>query len=428
MPDGTIQVDFLVLGGGSAGYAAARTAASLGLTTALVEGAPVMGGLCILRGCMPTKALLESAHRNHQIAHAADFGIRVGAPKPDWKAIQKRKDRLIEDFATHRQQQLKSGKFRLIRGMAAFHGTHEVRVRTQDGRSRKEIPIRFRTALVATGSVVARRAYPGLEETGYWTSDEAIRAGKPVKSLVVLGGRAVALEFAQYFAHLGVKVSLLQRSDRILPNQSPDVTGELTKALQSDGIRVETGTELLRFSRTGRQKSVVFRQNGRERRIRCDQVLNAMGREPATRDLALDRAGVACEGLRIKAGATMQTSQPHIFAAGDVCGPYEVVHTAISQGELAARNAARMLAAPARRPSLEKMDYRLKTEVIFTDPEVASVGLNETEARAQGLDIETAAYPFNDHGKSMIMGARFGFVKMVAARRTGESRPARAAA
>lgn len=420
MPKNVLQVDFLVLGGGSAGYAAARTAVSLGLKTALVEGATVMGGLCILRGCMPTKALLESAHRNHQITQAGEFGIRAGVPKPDWKAIQKRKDRLIDDFATYRQQQLQSGKFRLIRGVASFVDDHTVQIRSGNGRSPKESLIGFRTAVVATGSVVARRGYPGLEETGYWTSDDAIRIDKPVKRLVVLGGRAVALEFAQYFAHLGVNVSLLQRSDRILPNQSPDVTGELTAALQADGIRIETGTELVRFEREGRHKVVVFRQQGKVRRIRCDQILNAMGREPNTRSLALDRAGVACEGLRIRAGATMQTSQPHIFAAGDVCGPYEVVHTAIAQGEMAARNAARLLSARKQRTRLEKMDYRLKTEVIFTDPEVASVGLNESEARAEGLEIETASYPFNDHGKSMIMGARFGFVKMVAARTTGQ--------
>ena len=393
--------DLAILGGGSAGYAAARTAAGLGMRVAVVEGGRRVGGLCILRGCMPTKTMLESAHRNHEIGRAKEFGIRVGKPQPDWKAILKRKDRLIAEFADYRRDQLEKGKF------------------TLEGAAKEGVPaeIEAKTFLVSTGSRTAFRKIPGLEETGYWTSDECLEASKPIKSLIVLGGRAVALEFAQYYAHLGVKVTVIQRSERLLPESDPEVGDTLAKVFREQGSEVFCGTQIQRVMKKGKKKRVEFLQNGKKRSVAAEQILQALGREPDLEGLNLSTAGVKTEKGKVVTQLTQQTSVPHIFAAGDVCGPYEVVHLAIQQGEVAAKNAA---AFAAGKELKERMDYRLKLEVIFTSPEAAGVGYSEKECREKGWDILTASYPFADHGKSMVMGEVNGFVKLIAFKERGE--------
>ena len=408
--------DLAILGGGSAGYAAARTAAGLGMRVAVVEGGKRVGGLCILRGCMPTKTMLESAHRNHEIGRAKEFGIRVGKPQPDWKAILKRKDRLIAEFADYRRDQLEKGKFTFYRANGRFTGLHRLAL---EGMEKERVPaeIEAKTFLVSTGSRTAFRKIPGLEEAGYWTSDECLEASKPIKSLIVLGGRAVALEFAQYYAHLGVKVTVIQRSERLLPESDPEVGDTLAKVFREQGSEVFCGTQIQRVMKKGKKKRVEFLQNGRRRSVAAEQILQALGREPDLEGLSLSTAGVKTEKGKVVTQLTQQTSVPHIFAAGDVCGPYEVVHLAIQQGEVAAKNAA---AFAAGKELKERMDYRLKLEVIFTSPEAAGVGYSEKECREKGWDIVTASYPFADHGKSMVMGELNGFVKQIALKERGE--------
>lgn len=408
--------DLAILGGGSAGYAAARTAAGLGMRVAVVEGGKRVGGLCILRGCMPTKTMLESAHRNHEIGRAKEFGIRVGKPQPDWKAILKRKDRLIAEFADYRRDQLEKGKFTFYRANGRFTGLHRLAL---EGMEKEGVPaeIEAKTFLVSTGSRTAFRKIPGLEETGYWTSDECLEASKPIKSLIVLGGRAVALEFAQYYAHLGVKVTVIQRSERLLPESDPEVGDTLAKVFREQGSEVFCGTQIQRVMKKGKKKRVEFLQNGKRRSVAAEQILQALGREPDLEGLNLSTAGVKTEKGKVVTQLTQQTSVPHIFAAGDVCGPYEVVHLAIQQGEVAAKNAA---AFAAGKELKERMDYRLKLEVIFTSPEAAGVGYSEKECREKGWDIVTASYPFADHGKSMVMGELNGFVKLIALKERGE--------
>ena len=408
--------DLAILGGGSAGYAAARTVAGLGMKVAVVEGGERVGGLCILRGCMPTKTMLESAHRNHEIGRAKKFGIRVGKPQPDWKAILKRKDRLIAEFADYRRDQLEKGKFTFYRANGRFTGLHRLAL---EGAAKEGVPaeIEAKTFLVSTGSRTAFRKIPGLEETGYWTSDECLDASKPIKSLIVLGGRAVALEFAQYYAHLGVKVTVIQRSERLLPESDPEVGDTLAKVFREQGSEVFCGTQIQRVMKKGKKKRVEFLQNGKKRSVAAEQILQALGREPDLEGLNLSTAGVKTEKGKVVTQLTQQTSVPHIFAAGDVCGPYEVVHLAIQQGEVAAKNAA---AFAAGKELKERMDYRLKLEVIFTSPEAAGVGYSEKECREKGWDIVTASYPFADHGKSMVMGELNGFVKLIALKERGE--------
>ncbi|MHB1307193.1 MAG: dihydrolipoyl dehydrogenase family protein [Limisphaerales bacterium] len=398
--------DLVVVGGGSGGYAAARTAVAAGLRTAVVEGGDPMGGLCILRGCMPTKALLQAAEVLHLARHASTWGIRTGAPGFDWQAVMARKDRLIGEFADYRVKQLNDGGFKLIRDRARFRDPHTLEL----GQGGTVAAAHF---IVSTGSRVSPPPLPALSEAGFITSDEALSLTQPPKSLIVLGGGAVAVEFAQFFARFGVAVTLVQRSEQVLRDFDEDAATVVEKVFRHEGLRVFTGTRLTGAGRDGTTKFVEFDHAGRPERVEAGEILLALGREPATDGLELGRAGVRAERGRIVTDAGMRTSVPHIFAAGDCTGPHEIVHLAIQQGEIAAHNVARP-------ESPRQMDYRLLTSVVFTEPAVAVVGLTEKAARAHGVPYRAASYPFNDHGKSLIMEALDGFVKLLADPATGE--------
>lgn len=415
-----ILYDFIVIGGGSGGYAAARTACDYGMKTAVVDGADELGGLCILRGCMPSKTLIETANRARGIRNAGKFGLGVDSPTLDSGALISRKRLLIGDFAGYRKGQLESGKFDLHRGYARFLDDHRIEViPREDGE--QPVTLTFKSACIATGSTISKIRVPGLEETGYWNSDDALEAVDLPESLIVLGGGAIALEMACYFEGLGKEVTVVQRSDQLLRGSDRDVALELEKAMNSrPNLRVITGTSLKEVRRNSSgMKEVIFEHSGEIMSVAADEILQALGRKPNSSDLNLEAAGIAVESTgHIICNARQQTSVEPVFAAGDVCGPHEIVHIAIEQGEKAAENAALLLGKKSG--DFQEMDYRLKLFGVFTDPQVAMVGLTEEEAKEEGIDTISASYPFNDHGKSMIMDEMHGFVKLIANRENGE--------
>jgi pyruvate/2-oxoglutarate dehydrogenase complex dihydrolipoamide dehydrogenase (E3) component len=407
------EFDVVVVGGGSAGFAAARTAGDLGVRTALIEGAKKVGGLCILRGCMPSKALLESAHRWHAIENAAEFGLITKPVKVKMPSIQARKQHLIGGFAAYRRKQLSRGKFTFLRGKASFLDANTLLL--ENGRELELITAA--TVIVATGSVIQRVPIPGLWETGCWTSDTALDTEEIPKRLAVLGGGVIAVELGQFFARVGSKTTILQRSSRIVRTYDPDVSFELQRAFKADGIDVVTGVKLLEVKRSGKGKKIIYLCGKVKKELVVDEILYAMGRVPAVEGLRLENVGVETPEGKMKVDATMRTSAANIFAAGDVVGQHEVVHIAIQQGELAARNAVRHLKGEKE---TERIDYRLKALVTFTEPEIGAVGLSETEAKAQSISFLSAKYPFIEHGKAMIGGYHFGFVKVLAEKTKGE--------
>jgi len=233
------------------------------------------------------------------------------------------------------------------------------------------------------------------------------------KSLVVLGGGAVAVEFAQFFARFGVRVIQVQRSPHILHEFDSDAAEVIEKVFRREGVTLYTGTKLLDARQIGGEKEVVFERDGHTVRVHAEEIFYALGRVPNVARLGLEQVGVQLEYGRIATNPAMQTSAPHIYAAGDCSGLHEIVHIAIQQGETAAMN----IAHPER---AKRMDYRLLAEVIFTDPQVASVGLTEKRAHVRNIPYAVASYPFNDHGKSLIMEAKDGFVKLLADPASGE--------
>ncbi|MFZ9683626.1 MAG: dihydrolipoyl dehydrogenase family protein, partial [Cephaloticoccus sp.] len=323
------KYDFAVIGGGSAGFNAARVTANLGLKTAVIDGARQLGGLCILRGCMPSKTLLYIAETLHHARHAKKFGLKVPRASADMKAIHARKRRIIGEFASFRRDQLTGGKFDLIHQHARFLDPHTVEL----GNGQK---LRAKQFLVGTGSKVSTPDIPGLKAAKCWTSDDVLELDFLPKSVIVLGGGIVACELAQLLNRLGTKVTLIQRSPNILRDHSDEASTVVQQAFVDEGIELFAGTALQQVDRDRTGFKVTFVHDGRTVVRRAAHCLNALGRSPNTGGLQLDAAGVKTRADgQIVTNRWQQTSARHIYAAGDCAGPHEIVHIAIQQGELA---------------------------------------------------------------------------------------------
>ena len=396
--------DLVVIGGGSGGYAAARTAHQAGADVAIVDHGP-LGGLCILRGCMPTKTILRSSDVIALMRRAPEFGLLAVQPGADLAAIIQRKRRLIKEFADYRIEQLRDPRFTLYEERAVFAGPHQIQVGPHT--------IEADHWVIATGSAVSHIPIPGLDQVGYITSDEALEMEAQPASMLVLGGGAVALELAQFYQRIGTRVILIQRSHHVLSEGDEDLARPVEDRLRQEGMEVFTGTQLHHFSHAAGRKTAHFSHQGQEKSASADVILQALGRRPCIEGLGLEAAGVEIEHGRIVVDATMRTSQPHIFAVGDVNGLHEIVHIAIQQGEIAGYNALHPQA-------VRRLDDRLTAQVVFTDPQVASVGLCEKGCQEEDIPYLVADYPFDDHGKSMTLGELHGHVKLLCRPDTGE--------
>ena len=399
--------DFVAIGGGSAGYNAARVASSLGMRVAIIDKARDLGGLCILRGCMPSKTLIYSAEVLHLAQKGRDVGLRIKGAHADMPAIHARKRRIIAEFAEDRVRLLTSGKFDLIRESAQFADPHTLVL--GDGRR-----VRSTHFLIGTGSKVSVPPLPGLAGSRFWTSDDVLELDFKPRSVIVLGGGIVACELAQFLARIGTRVCLIQRSCDLLREHSPEAAGVVRQALVDGGMEVHTDTKVLGISTTPHGNTVRFRQGRRTLVRRADHLFNALGREPDTKGLMLAAAGVRTEpNGRIITNRWQQTSAPHIYAAGDCCGPHEIVHVAIQQAELAARHAGGV-------KGLAPVDRAMLLGVVFTDPQLGTIGWREKDLIERRTPYLAASYPFNDHGKSILMNANYGFVKVLASPRSGK--------
>jgi pyruvate/2-oxoglutarate dehydrogenase complex dihydrolipoamide dehydrogenase (E3) component len=438
----------LILGGGSAGYAAARVAGQMGATVGLVERGPV-GGLCILEGCMPSKALLRSGDVLHLLRTAGQLGVDAPAARADFGRVMERKRRLVDAFAASRRDEIETAAgVELLLGEVRLTGRHEVSLRTTDEAGRPvpgtpERAISGRTIVLATGSTPVIPSIDGLADAGYITTDEALGLEAPPASMIVLGAGAVALELGQFYARMGTQVTLLERSRRVLSDEDAEMGETLAGYLRDEGLSLQTsvGVRTCRRRPDGRC-SVAGEVDGRAQEFVGDVLLVATGRRAATSGLDVAAAGVRLDedGALIAVDETMRTSNPDIYAAGDVASRLQATHLAVLQGEVAGFNAARALglgggngvtaAADAFLPpavrrlggvaqtgpnGFLRMDDTVVPQVLFTDPTFARVGINEREAHRSGLSYASARYDYADHGMAMNMGQTRGFVKMLGA-------------
>ena len=400
------RYDFIVIGGGSAGYAAARTANELGARVAVVDSADELGGLCILRGCMPSKPLIYSAEALHLARQGKVFGFEDQKPRADLAAMQQRKKEIIAEFADFRSGQLQDGRFSLFRSKAKFVDAHTLEL--NDGK-RLEAD-RF---ILATGSQIAKPPITGLDQVTFKTSDDVLELSEIPEEVVVLGGGIVACELAQFLNRIGSKVTLLQRSDRILKDFPQQASLCVRDKFEKEGMIVKTGVSIEALEQINEQTiRIDFLHDGKKESLETTFLFHALGRTPSTDGLNLQAIGVELEDSgHVRANAFQQSSIQHIYAAGDCSGPHEIVHVAIRQGETAA--------AHALGQSPEPIMYDHLLGVVFTDPQVATVGLLPAELEKRDIEFLSADYPFDDHGKSILMEAKHGYVAVHADKKTG---------
>ena len=397
-----LRHDVVVVGAGSGGYAAARTARDVGCDVALVDTGP-LGGLCILRGCMPSKALIASSDAAQDARDARVLGVHAGTVVVDMPYIAARKRGLVAEFADYRIEGIE--EFPLYMGRAEFISPRELRA--GDGAI-----IEASTFIVATGSSISDAVLPGLQEIGFVDSDSVLELQHVPESVVVLGGGYTACELGQFLSRMGARTTMLIRSGHLLTSSDDDVGDALTKYFQDDGIEVVTRATLVRAERRDGIKAVHYLHEGREQIATGAEIFLALGRSPTVEHLGLDRAGVKFDARNgIEVDGCMRTSNPKIYAVGDVTGEYMLVHVAIYQGELAARNACL--------GKNDVADYRLVgAHTVFTDPQIAAVGASEKDLQRDGIAYVSGRYDFAEHGKAQCLAKTKGFVKMMASRKT----------
>jgi dihydrolipoamide dehydrogenase len=396
--------DVVILGCGSAGTTAAKRLRAAGHTVAVVER-DQPGGDCPLRACVPTKALLRSAQVYSLLKRAGAFGIEPGTIGFDWAKVMARKEDIVRQTgAAGAAEKFARQGIALFQGAASFQDEHSVRVAGQ--------VLRGERILIATGSQPARPDIPGLDEVKAITSLEALSLAKLPASMIIIGGGPVGCEFAQLFSTFGVKVVLLHKGEALLPREESELSRVVQDALEENGVIVRTGAKVDHFRKEGTQTKVSARVRGEMRDFVAEEILAATGREARTAGLGLPAAGVATERGRIVVNEFLQTSRPHIYAAGDVCGPLLYTHFAHYQGGVAAAN---MFAdKPVR------ADYRVVPRVTFTEPPIASVGLTEEQAHATGRDVRCALIELAALGKALVESETRGLVKLVADAGSGE--------
>jgi pyruvate/2-oxoglutarate dehydrogenase complex dihydrolipoamide dehydrogenase (E3) component len=355
---------------------------------------------------MPSKSLLYMAEVLHLARKGKTFGLKIPRAAADMKAIHARKKQLIADFAGYREKQLTSGRYDLYRSPARFFDPHTIAL--ADGRT-----LRGKKIMIATGSRVSAPPIPGLAGTPAWTSDDVLDLDFIPESVIVLGGGIVACELAQFLRRIGSRVILIQRSPNILRDHSPAASEVVQQAFRDEGIELWTDTRLEKISGDAKRIAVRFRSGKKTHTRRARHLFNALGREPNTAGLDLAAAGVKTnQAGRVVTNRFQQTSAPHIYAGGDVAGPYDIVHLAIAQGELAARHAFGV-------KKIKPIDESLLLNVVFTDPQLATIGALEEDLKRRKIPHLVASYPFNDHGKSLLMDAHYGYAKVIAEPKRG---------
>ncbi len=401
--------DVVVLGGGPGGYVAALRAAQLGLKTAVVEREH-LGGICLNWGCIPTKTLLHGADIVRALRHAADYGVHAAEPRIDLAAMIARSRTVAGRLSGGIGHLLKKAKVQVFAGKGRFSSGEQLEVTTPDGRVQS---IRGRHTIVATGA--RARALPDLPFDGQrvWSYRDALAPQRLPQSLLVLGGGAIGLEFASFYAELGTRVAVLEAQPRLLPAGDADVSAFVEKTMTRDGIAVRTGSTLVRAEPTGTGlRASVLGPRGEET-LEAEHMLVAIGLVGNTQDLGLDKTRVRLSRDLIEVNEWGETAHPCIHAIGDVVGIPMLAHKAMHQGIVVAeRIAGHRPEGRAPHPAIPACTYG--------HPQTAGIGLSEEDAKAQGREVRIGRFPLEGNGKAVAVGEASGFVKTIFDSRTGE--------
>ena len=405
MATSSTSFDITVIGSGPGGYVAAIRAAQLGMKTAVVEMAPLPGGTCLHSGCIPTKALLHAAYVLQSARDAGRFGVKVQGAELDLDGVQRYKEKTVGTNARGIEYLFKKNGVTLLRGRGRLAGAGKVEV-TPSGA--EPFAVETRTILLATGSAV--KGLKGVEFDGerIISSDHALGMRRLPGSIVVLGAGAVGVEFASIFASFGSKVTLVELLPRILPLEDQALGEELQKAFARRGIVVHAGTRVESVAREDGKVRITAWKGSETLPLEADVVLVAVGRRPVTENLGIEGTGVRMDRGFVEVDSTMRTGEPGVYAIGDIVATPALAHVASHEGIVAVEHAA------GRNP--RPVNYDRIPSCTYCQPEVASIGLTEEEARRRGHEVAVGTFPFSASGKAKILDDTRGFVRIVAER------------
>jgi dihydrolipoamide dehydrogenase len=399
-----MDFDVAVLGGGPGGYTAAIRAAQLGAKVACIEKEPELGGTCLRVGCIPTKAWVQTAHFMHQARDSfGKLGVRVNEPELDFGAANEWKAAVVKQMTQGVASLFKANGVEWVKGTGTFKDANTIAVEGGED-------VSFRSAIVATGSFPMRPPIPGLESDLCVDSTGLLAQTEVPRRLVILGGGIIGCEFASIFRTFGSEVAIVEMLDRLITGEDADAAKELAKQFGKKGIRLELGKQCTKVEQQGNQLTVHF---GEGETIECDLMLVSVGRAPLVEGIGLEAAGVQFDKRKgIGTDDARRTSVPHIYAVGDCAGYWQLAHTAFREGEVAAENACGHEAT---------IDARAVPRPIYTDPEIAGVGLTEDQAREQyGDDVAVGMFPWVANARAVMQNETTGWVKSIHETRYGE--------
>jgi dihydrolipoamide dehydrogenase len=401
--------DVVIIGAGPGGYVAAIRAGQLGLKTAIIEKDKNLGGTCLLRGCIPTKALLHTADVFEEFKHARDIGVVAEAVSLDFPQAQKRKNKVVLKLAKGVEFLMKKNKVQVFKGTARIERAGQITVTREDGSTEA---VQTKNIIIATGSVP--RSLPQLPIDGQQiiTSDEILELAEIPKSLIVLGAGAVGVEFASMYARFGADVIILELLPRLLPIEDEEISAELLKSFKKQGIKSFTGANFQSAVVENGQVRATARIGDQDREFTAEKLLVAVGRRAYTDGLGLENTKVELERGYIKIDEFMRTAEPRIYAIGDVVPTPWLAHVASAEGILAVEHIAGKDARP--------INYDRVPNCTYCQPEVASVGLTEAKAKERGYDVKVGHFPVPVIAKAQILGAAEGMVKVVSDKKYDE--------
>ncbi len=398
-----VNLDVLIIGAGTAGEYAAGYATGNGRSVGMVERGAV-GGACIFNACIPTKALIHAARTYKKMKNADFYGLPTFKEEADYKNVKAFKDKIIAGIGTGRDERWTKRGVQIFRGSARFKSPNEIMVADEIINAKKII--------ITTGSSPVAPPVPGLKETGYITNIEALELEKVPERLVIIGGGAVGVEFAGIFSAFGAQVHIVEMMSHILAAEDEEISSAIEESLGKQGILVSTAVKVVEIKNASSGKLVKVQEaDGTEKELECNEVLVATGRRPNIEELNLPAAGIEAGKRGITVDASLQTNVSHIWAAGDVSGTYLFTYVAGEQGKTAALNATS--------ENRKELDYGVLPRATFCDPEVASVGLTEKQAREQGYKVKVGKFNYADLTRSIITGETGGFIKIIAEEGSG---------
>lgn len=401
--------DIAIIGGGPGGYVAAIRAAQKGANVVLVEG-DSLGGTCLNRGCIPTKAIVRSAEIYRQLQEAEMFGCHAEKISLDMAKVIKRKNEIVGQLVNGIKSLLDSHHVRVAEGIGTIEDSKTVRVK----KGMQEIIVHAEQMIIATGSKISQPPFEITDGSSVINSDQALEMTELPQQLVIIGGGVIGMEFAFAFANFGIQVYVIEYCSRCLGTLDDDVCEEMIRIAKEKGIHLYTGAAVEQVIPSVDGSGVVFfKQDGETKCVSGEKILVAVGREPVLEGIDPEKLGLELnENKRgIKVNSRMQTNIPNIYAIGDVTDKIQLAHVASKQGIVAVEN---ILGNPC------EMDYTAVPSAIFTEPEIAVVGISEKEAEKQGLEIEVGKFPYSASGKALTWGDNRGFVKIIKDKATGK--------